>query len=104
MDASMDVIQLAKDDVLIKQNALDAIVGQKYNLLQTKPGALYRLGRMTRGVVKTTVVMGSIAITVGMLSDLVILWLPDDKAAFELQLKSDVQDLEILLNSDVRVP
>lgn len=101
IENNLDAVEIAKTNILLKENALNAVIGQRYLLLQTKPGVFYKAGRLTRGLVKSTVFLGAATVTIAMVSDLVLLWLPEDRKAFEAELRQDVLSLESLLNSPI---
>ena len=99
-ERSSDVYKLRVD--IFERNLSHAIV-QKQNHIRTQPGSIYRLGRLARGVAKTTLIFSGLTLSVGIIGDVAMLWLPDQTNELKTQLESDIEQLNQILYPDANL-
>lgn len=98
---SSEAVSLANSKVKAAKLNYDAAIGKKAMHLQVKPSVFYKTGRFIRGAAKSTLVIGSIVLSVSMISDVLILWLPEDVQAYKNQTSADIQVLRHLLGQEL---
>ncbi len=100
ISADANALVSAEEKIKASKLRYEAAIGRKTLHLQVKPGVFYKTGRFIRGAAKTTLVVGGVVLSVSMISDVVILWLPENVEAYKNQTTADVLALRSLLGQD----